>query len=68
MEDHDVFSRRELLVKVFKAAAALGVGMTALGAFGDKASIVQRAWANFDRRALYHESPDLVCTASWQKR
>ncbi len=64
MENNDTFSRRELLLKGFKTAAALGVGMTALGAFGDKASIVQRAWASFDRRALYTESPDLVCEAS----
>ncbi len=64
MENNDTFSRRELLSKGFKTAATLGLGMTALGAFGDKASIAGRAWANFDRRALYNESPDLVCEAS----
>ena len=64
MEDHDTFSRRELLSKGIKGVAALGLGMTALGALGDRVSVAQRAWAKFDRSALYTRSPELVCEAS----
>jgi len=63
MDHNEIFSRRELLSKGFKTAAAVGLGMTALGALGDQASIAQRAWAKFDRSALQNLSPDLVCTA-----
>ena len=63
MEDSDLLSRRDLLSKGLKTATALGIGITALGAFGDNASIAQRAWAKFDRNALYTRSPDLACTA-----
>ncbi len=55
MEQSGLLSRRDLLSKGLKTVTALGVGMTA---FGDNASIAQRAWANFDRNALYTRSPD----------
>jgi len=60
MKHIELLTRRDLLSKGLKTAAAFGLGLTALGALGDKASVIERAWANFDPRALRYD-PEATC-------
>lgn len=67
MENNENVSRRDLLSKGLKTAAALGLGMGSLGAFGDKFSVADRAWASFDPMALRYQSTEtcvLTCTST----
>lgn len=60
MKNIELLTRRDLLSKGLKTAAILGLGMSTLGALGDKASIIDKAWANFDPRALQYD-PEATC-------
>ncbi len=67
MEKINLISRRDLLVKGFKTAAAVGLGAVALGAFGDFSPLSSKALANLSADDLNFTSSDpcvLTCSAT----
>ena len=63
----EIYSRRELLTKGLKTAAAVGLGAGMLGTLGDRFSIIDKAWANFDPKALTYQAEEtcvLTCTST----
>lgn len=67
MKENNVMSRRDLLKKGFKTAAAVGLGAAAFGTMGDFSPLSRKALANLTADDLDYASADpcvLTCTAT----
>lgn len=67
MKENNLISRRDLLARGFKTAAAVGLGAVALGALGDFSPLSSKALANLSADDLDFVSSDpcvLTCSAT----